>query len=159
MNKVNTIKKVALAASISLAAALVFSCSSDDGEKNGEPSSSSADDISSSSYSSSSSLLHSSSSSIGETSSDVVSCRFSRYPFENLCSEISISKLEENGGKVSNVKAECDYNGKDQFLYEGCPAENALKCNCKDNKICVMYLYDEEYRGITCDKFWELHDQ
>jgi hypothetical protein len=61
MNKANTIKKIALAASILLAAVLAFSCSSDDGEAN-EPSSSSAE-LSSSSYSSSSS-------SIGETTGD-----------------------------------------------------------------------------------------
>jgi hypothetical protein len=71
MNKVNSIKKIALAASILLAAVLAFFCSSD-GEEANEPSSSSAElsSSSSSSYSSSSSLLYSSSSSIGETTGD-----------------------------------------------------------------------------------------
>jgi hypothetical protein len=48
MNKANTIKKIALVASISLAAALAFSCSSE-GEEANEPSSSSVDISSSSS--------------------------------------------------------------------------------------------------------------
>jgi hypothetical protein len=83
----------------------------------------------------------------GNTNSgDLVSCKFSKEASENLCTEISVSDLENT---ISEFKSDCEKYG--QFLYGGCPGGSVKKCSESD-VIGVLYLYDDKFKYMTCSE-------
>jgi len=92
--------------------------------------------------------------------SGIVSCRYgdSDLPpravkLGNVCLEITVSILKESGYSVNDIKANC----VGQFLNEVCPSGSVLKCGSNSEyPYKVVYLYDEQYKNMTCEEFWEL---
>jgi len=96
---------------------------------------------------------------------EMVSCKWGVNPFKNLCSEVAVSDLEKNGASVNDAKLECEGRSKPgQFANESCPNGYVLKCECDNENmvhkydICAVYLYDDEYKDLTCSEFWDIRN-
>jgi hypothetical protein len=109
-------------------------------------------------------LLFISCSDDGETSSDVMSCRFNdddliNFPgavkLGNVCLEFTKNELEEKGYSVNDIKVNC----VGRFYYEKCPTGSLLNCRTEPNDPAIVgetYLYDEKHKDMTCEEFWQL---